>query len=182
MKDTLTLTYPSGYSIDHFDWSFIPQDAPAAAARNAALATLARAGSANFRTAGPQADLSGQGLQPGYYLVSVTAMDASGNRSPAAQANVTLVLADLTQVRVRPNPFRAARGDMTVIFDQMPLGSAVKVFTISGRWIKTLDGSSGKAQWDLTTDGGDRAASGIYLYLIVDGQGNTTHGKLAVIR
>ena len=69
-----------------------------------------------------------------------------------------------------------------ITFDQMPANSTVKIFTVSGRWVKTLSAPGGSVPWDLTNDAGDRVASGIYLYWIVDGQGNKTRGKLAVIR
>ena len=61
-------------------------------------------------------------------------------------------------------------------------GSDVKIFTASGHKVKELDGSSGSATWDLTNDSGNQVASGIYLYLIKDSQGNKSHGKLAIIQ
>ena len=38
------------------------------------------------------------------------------------------------------------------------------------------------ASWDLANDKGDKVASGIYVYLITDGQGNKAKGKVAVIK
>jgi hypothetical protein len=59
---------------------------------------------------------------------------------------------DLAGMRVYPNPWRASRD------------------------------AGGKAPWNLANDSGARVASGIYLYLITDGQGNKTRGKFTVIR
>jgi len=98
--------------------------------------------------------------------------------------NVTVAAGGLfNAVRVYPNPYKAGRGDTGITFDQMPVGSSIKIFTVSGRWVTTLaaDGG-GKATWNLTTDSGDKAASGIYLYLVTDGQGDKIHGTLTVIR
>jgi hypothetical protein len=64
----------------------------------------------------------------------------------------------------------------------MATGSDVKIFTVSGHKIKDLDGSSGSVTWDLTNDSGNQVASGIYIYLIKDSQGNKTKGKLAIIQ
>jgi hypothetical protein len=93
-----------------------------------------------------------------------------------------LVSVDLSAARVYPNPWRAARGDGSIVFDQMPANSTVKIFTVSGRWVKTLSAPGGYVSWDLTNDSGEKVASGIYLYLITDGQGNKTRGKFVVIR
>jgi len=100
------------------------------------------------------------------------------------QATITSVTSsnDLSGVRIYPNPFRSARGDSQIIFDQLPAGSTVKIFTVSSRLVKTLSAPAGIAPWDLTNDSGDKVASGIYLYLITDGQGNKTHGKFTIIR
>jgi len=85
-------------------------------------------------------------------------------------------------VRVFPDPFRASRGDKSVNFDMMPANTTVKLFTVSGRWVKTLQAPAGAASWDLTNDAGDKVASGLYLYLATDNQGHKTHGKFALIR
>ena len=69
-----------------------------------------------------------------------------------------------------------------ITFDQMALGATVKIFTVSGHLVKTLTPAVNSVTWDLTNDSGDKVASGVYLYLITDGQGNKARGKLAVIK
>jgi hypothetical protein len=69
-----------------------------------------------------------------------------------------------------------------IIFDQMNPNSTVKIFTLSGRWVKTLSAPAGKAVWGLTTDSGDKVASGLYFYLITNSQGGRIRGKLGIIR
>jgi hypothetical protein len=64
----------------------------------------------------------------------------------------------------------------------LPAGSTVKIFTVSARLVATLQAPTGSITWPLTNDSDDRVASGIYLYLITDGQGNKTRGKFTLIR
>lgn len=87
-------------------------------------------------------------------------------------------------IRVFPNPWRADQdGNTTITFDHLPPSASIKIFTVSGHEIRTLSADGGgNAAWDRTNNAGDKVASGIYLYLITDSQGNKTNGKLAIIR
>jgi hypothetical protein len=59
----------------------------------------------------------------------------------------------------------------------------VKIFTVAGQFVKIIDSpDGGSATWDLSTDSGDRAASGLYLYLISTDDGQESRGKVAIIR
>jgi len=88
----------------------------------------------------------------------------------------------VTSVRVYPDPWRAdLHSNLLITFDHMALHSTIKIFTVAGRLVRTLDADSGSATWDRKNDSGDRVASGVYLYLLTDGQGNETKGKLAII-
>ena len=102
--------------------------------------------------------------------------------NPSVVTGFATVQSSEVAVRVHPDPFRASRGDTSIIFDQMSLNSTVKIFTVSGRWVKTLQAPSGSVSWDLTNDSGDKVASGLYLYLATDSQSNKVHGKFAIIR
>ena len=66
-------------------------------------------------------------------------------------------------------------------FDHLPLGSAVKIFTVSGHHVKTLTPAIDSVTWDLTNSAGDKVASGIYLYVIKAGD-EKTQGKVVVIK
>jgi hypothetical protein len=100
-----------------------------------------------------------------------------------SQANVTMVNSDLSAVRVFPDPWRAdLHAGKSITFDNLSDNSTVKLYTVSGHWIKTLPLSSSSVAWDLTNDKGDKVASGIYLYLITTDQGAKKTGKLAVIK
>jgi hypothetical protein len=99
---------------------------------------------------------------------------------------VTLVPGDFSALKVYPNPWRADRpSDHGITFEGLTVGTTIKIFTVSGHKVKELvpqPSSLGTALWDLTNDSGDKVASGLYLYLITDGQGNKKKGQLAVIR
>ena len=93
------------------------------------------------------------------------------------------VSTSLAAVKVFPNPWRVDKhANTSVRFEGMPAASTIKLFTVSAHEIKTLSADSGgNATWDRTNDGGERVASGVYIYLIIDPQGNDTSGKLAII-
>jgi|SRR6185312_9344913 len=86
-------------------------------------------------------------------------------------------------VRVYPNPWRADRDPNALIkFDHIPSGAAVKIFTLSGRLVRTLSVDGTQAEWDRINDSGQMVASGIYLFAVNDAQGHQTTGKLAIIQ
>jgi hypothetical protein len=88
--------------------------------------------------------------------------------------------------RAYPNPWRADRGyAQQITFDQLTGKTTVKIFTVSGHLVRTLSTQSSglsTVSWDLTNDSGDRVASGIYIYLATNDQGQQARGKVAVIR
>jgi hypothetical protein len=85
--------------------------------------------------------------------------------------------------RAYPNPWRADRGyAQQITFDQLAGNTTIKIFTVSGHLVRTLGTSSSLTTWDLNNDSGDRVASGIYIYLVTDDQGQQARGKVVVIR
>jgi hypothetical protein len=97
-----------------------------------------------------------------------------------ASANVT---GGTLAPRVYPNPWRADKhAGVPLTFDQITAGGVVKVFTVSGHWVKTLTNNNGVATWDLTTDSGASAASGLYFYTVRTPDGQLARGKFALIR
>ena len=96
----------------------------------------------------------------------------------------TTVVPNLSNVRAYPNPWRVDKhANTSVKFDGMPAGSTVKIFTIAAEEVKKLSAdSAGSVSWDRTNDSGQSVASGVYIYLIIDPQGNQTSGKLAIIK
>jgi hypothetical protein len=120
--------------------------------------------------------------QSGNMNVYVVDPSTTGARSPLATFPIQSVY-NSSAGRVSPNPWRSDRhSGVPITFDQLPPGSTVKIFTLSGRWVRTLDAPDGFANWDRKNDDGDLVASGIYLYVFTGPQGDTTRGKLAIIR
>ncbi len=170
--------------------SRVPSPAPTAVdvgretpdARHGTL-SAGHAPSASFTTASTVASLAAQNLDLGTYLVTVTAHDASGSASSPASAQVTLVSANLDQVRVYPNPWRSDRhAARSVTFDSLTIDTEIKIFTVSGHHVKTLPTSSSSITWDLTNESGDRVASGIYVYHLKAEGGAKKTGKVVVIK
>jgi hypothetical protein len=62
-------------------------------------------------------------------------------------------------------------------------GSSIKIFTVSGRLVRTLKAdANGTAAWDQSNEGGSSVGSGLYIYLITDNHGGKFKGKLAIIK
>jgi hypothetical protein len=134
--------------------------------------------------------ITGTPQAQGMYIVAISASNSGGTGTATlsitinpAGSGVIPAGSDLASMRVYPNPWRTDQhGGHPITFDQMGLGSDIKIFTVSGHKVKELNGSSGSVTWDLTNDSGSQVASGIYIYLVKDSEGNKAKGKLAVIR
>jgi hypothetical protein len=179
-RDTLRLSYAEEISVFNWEFALLGNAVPFPAFASATPAF----GAAHIfpvSTPAPQLNLSAVALVPGRYTVRVQAVNGS-RQSGWASATITFASVDLSTVRVYPNPVRAARGHTTLTFDEMSANSTVKIFTVSGRWVKTLAAPAGAVVWDLTNDSGDRTASGVYVYLITDGQGNKSRGSFTIIK
>lgn len=102
-------------------------------------------------------------------------------RAVQAAAQVNSVFQNL---QVFPNPWRSdVHLDKPIIFENLPSGSSIKIFTVSGHFARQLMAdSSGAAQWDRANEAGQKVASGLYVYLISDPQGHTFTGQLAIIK
>jgi hypothetical protein len=178
----IILGVPPGVIYARYEWS-ISQAQPNAAGASAPSVIARTLGSSAFRTQEPKANAAVQGLGAGYYSVSVTAYDNDENPSMPAQAFTTFLAADLNNVKIHPSPWRSdLHSGHPITFDGLPANSTIKIFTVSGRWVKTISNANGLATWDVKNDSGDMVASGLYIYLVTDDQGNKTHGKFAVIR
>jgi hypothetical protein len=190
VNGSLTAGFPSGYTNLTFTWTITPATGTPPSYGGAPGLVISRASAASFQTPSNVASLSSYSLVPGYYTVTVYASGNGYTSSGVASKNISLVLADLSAVRVYPNPWRSDKHTgRPITFDQMTVGATVKIFTVSGHQVKKLDGSSGSVTWDLTNDSGDKVASGLYIYLVTVGDtgaygtgGQKATGKLAIIK
>src|SRR5882672_4620902 len=92
---------------------------------------------------------------------------------PLPAANVVTALSG---AKAYPNPWRSDKhANMSIKFDGMPAASLIKIFTVSGHEVKQFSADSGgTAAWGRTNDAGELVASGVYIFLIIDPQGNVT--------
>jgi len=103
---------------------------------------------------------------------------------PGSNPPTTTVTPSTLNVRVYPNPWRSDKhgGHPSITFDGLTIGTTIKIFTVSGHKVKVLKTDARSIPWDLTNDAGDKVASGVYVYLITDSQGDKVKGKVAVIK
>jgi hypothetical protein len=125
----------------------------------------------------------------------------------------TPIAAQAGNVYVYPNPYKAQAAwdgpgdhDRLIWFANLPANCTIKVFTLAGDLVKTLnhnaatyDGSNverlstgfgisrralpgGEHAWDLISEDEQAIATGLYLFTVEDNHGNTQVGKFLVIK
>jgi hypothetical protein len=92
---------------------------------------------------------------------------------------------DLSSLLVYPNPVMpSSRHYSRITFDNLPTAAAIRIYDCSGQLTRDLGqvqpGRSSKF-WYLDNDQHQDVASGTYIY-VVESEGNTRVGKVAVIR
>ncbi|NND72245.1 MAG: hypothetical protein HKN43_11785 [Rhodothermales bacterium] len=122
------------------------------------------------------------------YQISTTAAFAD----PVAEAE------QLDQVYVVPNPYvvtnefeprnpvsRSQRGDRRLYFANVPQRCTIRIYTLAGELVETLEHDSalddGKAFWDLRTKDNMNIAYGLYIFQ-VESDAGTSIGKFAIIK
>lgn len=103
---------------------------------------------------------------------------------------------DFSQILVYPNPYEASFGTNKIVFENIPAGSTLTIYTVAGEKVIEIpnDGAgdingstrgspaSAHLGWDLTNRFGRGVASGMYLYLLKDSSGNTKRGRVGIVR
>lgn len=114
------------------------------------------------------------------YHYAVTAMDNQGlesskyaNRSELAAIAFEPGKETAANVLIVPNPFLSGAGDFnfsgqranTILFVNLPPYCTLRIYTVTGDLIKTIEHQSGSAddQWDLITASNQFVASGVYI-------------------
>jgi hypothetical protein len=122
----------------------------------------------------------------------VTATDRYQFSTRGASIDDAQAQSDLDKIRVVPNPFVVTSGFDTVRdrheihFTRLPLSCTIKIFTLTGELVRTLQHQSdvtgaSNEKWDLKTEFGSEVAYGVYLYHI-DSPAGKKMGKIAVMR
>jgi hypothetical protein len=107
--------------------------------------------------------------------------------APITQAGVYFVGAalqvDLSGAYAYPVPFKPSAGQTTIKFDNLAVGSTIKVYTIMGELVAQLENSNNEPilRWPVTNTDGAPVASGVYIYQIKNSF-SEKRGKLIIIR
>ena len=130
-------------------------------------------------------------LPNGTYRLQVTATDTSENTTEL-EAVFTLdeTVGFQDKVFNVPNPVVKGKTDFIYQLTQPPDKVTIKIYTVSGRLIRTIVDDSAKrgnneTNWDLKDETGTRCANGVYLYRVVAHTGDSRVekiGKLAILR
>ena len=135
-------------------------------------------------------------LAEGRHTVEIKAWDNLNNSNSATVEFVVRAgsrfAIEKESVMNYPNPFRN-RTTFTFVMGPGDADVRIKIFTLSGRLIRTLDemgkGGFNQIEWDGRDEDGDELANGVYLYKIIATQrqdGETLRseeiGKLVVAR
>ena len=107
-------------------------------------------------------------------------------------------LEDLDKIKVVPNPYFAAsafegqntfnsgRGPREIQFRYLPSECTIRIYSIAGKLVKTINHSSplesGTGRWDLLTEDNLSAAYGMYVYHIDAPNIGEKIGKLAIVK
>lgn len=126
-------------------------------------------------------DLGAPGRDAIYGYGLVNAKNALGL---AQQRSVLFRLLSLANVYAYPNPWDTRKhSNKQVTLANVPDDASVKLFTLSGFFVKSLQPANGRAVWDLTNSAGDAVASGLYFYLVQTADGShKARGRIALIR
>ena len=89
---------------------------------------------------------------------------------------------NLDEIKVYPNPLRVDRGGTQIDFSNLTLNATVKIFNLNGELIKKINSNDISAIWDTRNSDGGPVASGTYIYVITNPQGEKKTGKVAIIR
>lgn len=94
--------------------------------------------------------------------------------------------ADINLAHAFPNPYIPSEGHSGITFSQLTSVATINIFTLSGELVKKLekdDVSTDRLAWSPVTNvEGQPVASGIYIYIIRSGNGQTKTGKIMVIK
>ncbi|HAP37031.1 MAG TPA: hypothetical protein DCQ28_14295 [Bacteroidetes bacterium] len=119
-------------------------------------------------------------------------------KTKSSRTDLGIAKNQLSNISVVPNPYvgyaswepktiyATGRGDRKIDFTNLPQKCTIRIYTISGALVKTLEKESsaanGALSWNLVSEDGTDVAYGLYIYH-VDAPGVGTHiGKFALIK
>ena len=133
-------------------------------------------------------------LANGEYQLQITAADTSENIAEFVTTFTLNEKVTLSEVFNAPNPVDRTFGGKTFFtyhLAQAPDAVTIKIYSVNGRLLKTLDDVSAnrgtnETGWDCRDEAGVRCANGVYFYRVIayteDGSRIEQVGKLAILR
>ena len=91
----------------------------------------------------------------------------------------------LDSVIAYPNPFIPSDGHTAITFDYLTAGTVhIRIYKTTGKVVydKNILTANGTVIWSAVNNNNLDLASGVYLYLITNDNGNKTIGKIIIIR
>ncbi len=87
----------------------------------------------------------------------------------------------IKSVTIEPNPFNPNRGLMVFTGNSLADGGEARIFNPNGKLVRSMNHEEAAMGWDGRNDSGHKVASGVYLVLVYNADGETARGKVAVI-
>lgn len=158
----------------------------------AAVITICRTANQDITqvTANPSTGLYQWPVSPGEYEVSAS---FGSNRTQTRHITVSQASAvtvdfsletagdGVDNLWVYPNPARP--GSDRVIFDGLPQGSRVQIFSTAGDWVQTVEAGAGRALWDGANADHILVSDGLYFYVATaPGSSARKKGRLVMLR
>ncbi len=111
------------------------------------------------------------------------------NWTPAFAGATMLLLLFVSTIRAEathafPVPFVPSKGHSQISFTPLPVSGSIKIYTIDGQEVRSLSINPGDTikSWDAKNGSGKSVATGVYLFLVMDGDKKLSDGKLVIIR
>ncbi|NOZ74440.1 MAG: T9SS type A sorting domain-containing protein, partial [FCB group bacterium] len=124
--------------------------------------------------------------------------DVFSFRTQPAKEDIELGRANMDRIAVVPNPYVAAaswepprlaasgRGERRIYFIHLPKKATIRIYTMSGYLVNTLQHNStiddGALSWNMLTKDGLDLAPGVYFYHVDGGEYGEATGKFAIIK
>ncbi len=102
--------------------------------------------------------------------------------TPSSTSTPTATPTSTPPIRLWPDPYNpsfAVGGVLKVSF--LPRGSTVGIYTVAGEWVQTVTEVHGTATWDGRNSLGTMVSSGIYFYVVKQGDQLLQRGKFLFV-
>ncbi len=120
------------------------------------------------------------------FIISVDLRNTQTKRIPTYIVPISTFATDLTRAYSYPNPYLPSQHKQGITFAELTAEAQIRIFNIVGEliydsgMINTI--SPGTFNWLAVNQSGRPVASGIYIYLITNNEGQKKTGKVGIVR